>query len=252
MFDMKPVIPGLAVLLAHSCLAQLPGPTPAFDVASVRPSSHAGNGDEVHVETSPGTFTTRGASLRFYIEWAYHTPPFQMDGPAWLSHVGFDIVSKAATPANDDQLRLMMRSLLAGRFGVKVHTAPREMEVYALTLAKGGPKFHESATEGSPLFGNDGKAAMTAKHVSMSDFAAKLSEPLGRPVVDATGLKGRYDIRIDVTSYMTAAMDKGGELETMNLLLTAFQKQLGLKFISRKSTVDILVVDHAEKVPAEN
>ena len=71
-------------------------------------------------------------------------------------------------------------------------------------------------------------------------------------MIDATGLRGRYDIRIDVTSYMTAPPRDGGELDMTSLLFTAFRQQLGLKLVSLKSAVDILVVDHAEKAPAEN
>jgi uncharacterized protein (TIGR03435 family) len=245
---MKFLILALAVFVAHSGWAQ----SPAFEAASVRQSNHAANGDEVHVESAPGSLTIRGVSLRFCIEWAYSVPPFQVDAPAWLSDDGFDIVAKASAPVDDVQLRLMLRTLLTERFGLKVHTTRKELPVYALTLAPGGPKFKTSTTEGSPSFGNDGRANMTAKRVSMSEFASKISEPLGRPVVDATGLKGRYDIQINVTSYMSEPPAKGGELDVMSLLFTALQKQLGVKLVSRKDTVDVLVVDHAEKLPAEN
>jgi len=242
------------LFFAHSCLAQssAAGPTPAFEVASVKPSKQARNGDEVRVAISPGLLTLRGVSLRFCIEWAYDTPPFQVEAPPWLSDTGFDIFAKAAQPVTVDRLRSMLRNLLVQRFGVKVHSDRKEMRVYALTLMLGGPKFRKSTTDEPPFFGNDGKAGMLAKQVTMSEFASKISEPLGRPVIDATGLQGRYDIRIDVTPYMTAPPKDGGELDMMSLLFTAFREQLGLKLVSRKSAVDILVVDHAEKVPAEN
>jgi uncharacterized protein (TIGR03435 family) len=84
----------------------------------------------------------------------------------------------------------------------------------------------------------------------MSDLAEKISEPLGRPVLDATGLKGRYDIHIDATAYMAPAGD--GQMDVRSLLFTAFQQQLGLKIESRKDTVEILVVDSVEKAPTEN
>ena len=244
----------LAILVSCNCLAQPVGTAsaPAFEAASIRSSGQARNGDEVHVQTSPGLLTLRGVSLRFCIEWAYNMPPFQVDAPAWLQDAGFDIVARASAPVDDDQLRLMLRTLLGERLGVKVHRGRKEMEAYTLTLAPGGPKFSESTTDGSPLFGNDGRAAMTARHVTIAEFASKISEPLGRPVIDATGLKGRYDIRIDVSSYMTAATANGGELDVMSLLFTALQEQLGVKLISRRSAVDTLVVDHAEKTPTEN
>jgi uncharacterized protein (TIGR03435 family) len=242
------------LFFVHSCLAQssAAGSTLAFEVASVRPSQQARNGDEARVAITPGSLTIRGVSLRFCIEWAYDTPPFQVDAPAWLSDTGFDIFAKAAQPVSVDSLRSMLRTLLVQRFGVKVHSDRKEMQVYALMLMPRGPKFRKSTTDEPSFFGNDGRAGMLAKQVTMSEFASKISEPLGRPVVDATGLQGRYDIRIDVTSYMTAPPKAGGELDMTSLLFTAFREQLGLKLVSRKSVVDILVVDHAEKAPAEN
>ncbi len=243
------------VFTAVECFAQ----SPAFEVASIRPSSYAG--DELNelnvgrelISTAPGSLTIRGASLRVCIQWAYNVQAAQIEGPGWLKDAGFDIVAKASKPANDDQLRLMLKMLLADRFGLKAHTEHKEMQVYELTVAKGGPKFHESTTGGPPLFGNAGRGALVAERVSMSDLAEKVSEPLAHPVLDATGLKGRYDIHIDATAYMASAgNDGGGQMDIMSLLFTAFQQQLGLKIESRKDATEILVVDSVEKTPTEN
>jgi uncharacterized protein (TIGR03435 family) len=233
-----------------SCFAQ----APAFEVASIRPSSSAGNGLNEYnngrqlFRTSPGTLTIQGASLLICIQWAYDVPPFQIEGPSWLKETGFDIVAKSPTPADEDHLRLMLRTLLADRFGLKVHTERKEMQIYELTLAKGGPKFHESTTEGGPLFTGHGPT-LTAERITMSNLAEKISEPLGRPVMDSTGLKGRYDIHIDATAY---ANSSGGQMDVMSLLFTALQQQLGVKLESRKGTPEILIVDSAEKTPTEN
>ncbi len=244
-------IPAIFVLAAASCFAQ----TPAFDAASIRPSTHAGNElnetndgrDQIRV--SPGLLTIRGASLRICIQWAYGMPPFQIQGPDWLKDVGFDIVAKSAGPVDEDHMRLMMRTLLAQRFGLKTHSEQKEMQVYELTLAKGGPKFHESTTEGPPLFsGNNGR--LVAERVTMQDLAEKISEPLGRPVIDATGLKGRYDIHIDATAYMTSSGSQS--MDVTALLFNALQQQLGVKLESRKDTPEILVIDSIEKTPTEN
>jgi len=242
-------------LIAVGCFAQ----PPAFEVASVRSSPGAGNDlNELHdgrelIKTSPGTLTIRGASLRLCIEWAFDIAPFQIEGPDWLKDIGFDIVAKAAEPVDDDHLRLMLRTLLADRFRLKEHTERKEMQVYELTLAKGGPKFHESTTEGPPLFSNAGKGALVAERVTMSEVAEKISEPLGRPVMDSTGLKGRYDIHIDASAYVAAAGGNGGgQMDVMSLLFNALQQQLGVKLESRKDTPEILVVDSVEKTPTEN
>jgi uncharacterized protein (TIGR03435 family) len=192
----RPANPVIFLFAALGCFAQ----APAFDVASVRPSPNAANGlnqlndGREPIHTSPGSLTIRGASLRVCIQWAYDIPPFQIEGPAWLKDTGFDIVAKAAGSADDDHMRLMLRTLLATRFGLKAHSERKEIQVYELTLAKGGPKFHESTTEGAPIFSSPGKDALVAEHATMSDFAEKISEALGRPVMDATGLKGHYDL----------------------------------------------------------
>ena len=239
-------------LAAVSCFAQ----RPAFEVASVRPSPDAGNslnelddGRQI-VQTSPGSLTIRGGSLLVCIEWAYGIAPYQIEGPAWLKDAGFDIVAKAAQPVDDDRLRLMLRTLLADRFDLKTHPERKEMQVYELTLTKGGPKFHESTTEGSPMFASPGKGAVVGERATMSEFAEKISEALGRPVLDATGLKGRYDIHLDTSAYMATAGD--GRVDAMSFLFNALQQQLGVKLESRKDTPEVLVVDSVEKTPTEN
>jgi uncharacterized protein (TIGR03435 family) len=248
---MQAHIPAIFILAAATCLAQ----TPAFEAASIRPSTHARNDiNETNdglefFRVSPGLLTIQGASLRVCIEWAYEIPPFQIQGPDWLKDVGFDIVAKSSGPADEDHLRLMLRTLLAQRFGLKTHSEQKEMQVYELTLAKGGPKFHESTTEGLPLFsGNNGR--LVAERVTMSDLAEKISEPLGRPVIDATGLKGRYDIHIDATAYMTSPGSQS--MDVTALLFNALQQQLGVKLESRKDSPQILVIDNVEKTPTEN
>jgi uncharacterized protein (TIGR03435 family) len=248
---MQAHIPAIFLLAAAGCLAQ----TPTFDAASIRPSTHAGNElnetndgrDQIRV--SPGLLTIQGVSLRMCIQWAYEIPSAQIQGPDWLKDVGFDIVAKSAAPADEDQLRLMLRTLLAQRLGLKTHSEQKEMQVYELTLAKGGPKFHESTTEGPPLFsGNNGR--LIAERVTMTDLAEKISEPLGRPVIDATGLKGRYDIHIDATAYM--GQSGNGSMDVTALLFNALQQQLGVKLESRKDTPKMLVIDSVEKTPTEN
>lgn len=243
---MKTAGPLLFLLSCFTCFAQ------SFDVASIRPSNQARTND-VHFDTTPTTLTVRSASLRSIVRWAYDMPPFQFDGPAWMDSAGFDVMAKSSSPCNDEALRLMLRTLLAQRFGLKVHTEQREMQVYQLSLAKGGPKIHESTTEGPVEFTNGGKGILLAYRASIADFASKVSEPLNRPVIDVTGLKGRYDIRIDATAYMMDAAGNGGNgMDVEGLLFNAIQSQLGVKLDSRKTSVDILVVDHAEKTPTEN
>ena len=154
------------------------------------------------IQTSPGSVTIRNQHLLFLIQWAYDTPPFQINGPPWLNESRFDVIAKAEGGGDDARLRLMLRTLLAERFGLKTHAEQKEMQVYAVTLAKGGPKFQESKDEGPPVFDRGGPTTLTAHRVTMRDLATQISDPLKRPVLDETGLKGRYDIRIDVSGYL--------------------------------------------------
>lgn len=247
-------IPSLALLGCLNCLAQTP--TPAFDAASIKPA--AGN-MRPEVRTSPGSLTIRNQTLLFLIQWAYDTPPFQISGPDWLRDSRFDVIAKAEGGGDDAQLRLMLRTLLADRFAVKVHPERKEMQVYAVTLARGGPKFQESTDEGPPVFDRGGPTTLTAHRVTMKDLAIQISDPLNRPVIDETGLKGRYDIKIDVSAYMQGVTGGSegrgggeGQIDVMSVLFTALQQQLGVRLESKKENVDILVIDHAEKAPTDN
>jgi len=242
---MRRTVLSLIIFGGLHCLAQLP----AFDAASVKLST-----EETmripgrRIQTSPGSLVTHGLTLRACIMWAYNVPA-QIVGPDWLNDVHLDIVAKAATPAGDEELYLMLRTLLTQRMGVRAHVEKREMPVYALTLAKGGPKFSESTTEGPMVSGQD-KGALLIQRVSMGELAAEIGRGFDRPVVDTTGLKARYDIRLDMAA--VAATNQADRMDAAAAMMTALQEQMGLKLESRKESIDILVIDHAEKVPLEN
>ena len=148
----------------------------------------------------------------------------------------------------------MLRPLLAERLGVMTHIERKEAQVYVLTLAKGGPKFSESTSEGPPS-GKGRGGQLLFERYSMPELALQLSQPFGRPVIDATGLKGRYDIHMDMTSYSTPPAADGNQpaaMDQVGIMITALQEQMGLKVEGRKDLVDTLIVDHAERKPAVN
>lgn len=242
------VLPLLACL---TCLAQSPPELPAFDAASVRLTENPGAGG---LKTAPGSLSFRNADLLRLIAWAWDIPRVQVDGPDWMRDRSFDVIAKSESGGDDGRLRLMLRKLLADRFDLKVHIDHKEMQVYAITLAKGGFKMPESKDEGPPVFDNGGPTLLTAHHVTMKDFAEKVSEPLHQPVIDETGLTGKYEIKIDVAAYMqsTGQTLGSGQLDVMAVLFNALQQQLGVKLESKKATVKILTVDHLEKQPTEN
>jgi uncharacterized protein (TIGR03435 family) len=234
---------------------------PTFEVASVRLFA---DGEEIRgypIRTSPDTLTTNGISLKDCIQVAYQIPVTRITGPEWLKDVRLHIEGKAAGPVDKEQLYLMLRTLLTARLGVKAHIEHREMPVYGMTVEKGGPKFSQSRTDGpgSSVTGQGGNTEM--EHISMRDMATDYSRLLGRPVIDETGLPGRYDIHLDMTPYMAdlagaaETFQKTGQVDFVSvasILIPAYQEQLGLKIEARKDTVDILVIDHAEKAPTAN
>jgi uncharacterized protein (TIGR03435 family) len=240
-----------SLLICVSCLAQSPSPAaiPAFETASIHPNPRVERQD---IQLTPNTLILRNQPVFFLVEWAWDVTPAQID-PPWFHESCFDIVAKAPGTADETQMRLMLRTLLADRFGLKLHKEARTTQVYAMTLAKGGPKFHESETEGTFVIERNNPVVLNAHHARMSDLAQGISGELGRPVIDATGLTGRYEIHMDVSPYVAAAnAADAGKLDVIGILFTGLQDLLGLKLDSRKESVDVVVIDHAEKLPTEN
>lgn len=115
----------LSLIACLMCFAQAPADTPAFDAASIRPAEDPRSGTFL---TTPGSLTARNQSLFRLICWAYDTPQFQVTGPDWLRDQRFDVVAKSASGGDDGQIRLMLRKLLAERFGLQAHTDQKEMQ----------------------------------------------------------------------------------------------------------------------------
>jgi uncharacterized protein (TIGR03435 family) len=206
------------------------------------------------VGTDPGRLTIRNASLKFCIEWAYGVKDYQISGPGWLDSEHFDIVAKAERGALEDRLRQMLQALLADRFKLSLHRETKEMPVYALTVGKEGAKIHPVKADGKSRTGG-GRGHLTGQKISMPQLADLLTvgaqRELGRPVIDKTGLKGAFDIALNWTPEDPRP---AGETEAAPGpdLFRALQQQLGLRLDSQKGPVEILVIDHVERVPTEN
>src|ERR1700733_13537025 len=134
----------IAFFVCAGCFAQ--SAPPAFETASIHPNPRV---ERQEAQVSPGNLIMRNQPIFFLVQWAWDVTPAQIDAPPWFADACFDIVAKAPGPADETQMRLMLQTLLADRFGLRLHKEARVMPVYAITLAKGGPKFQESATEGS-------------------------------------------------------------------------------------------------------
>lgn len=235
---------------------------PAFDVASIRPM-HYDHTARTHIYNSArdGSFKAVNVTLRALLEVAYDLPETQMfGGPAWTSVDKFDLEAKsdvsvneqmAALPSHEakEAKRRMLRALLAERFKLAAHTETREMPIYALVVAKGGPKLVKSSVNGTTISTGKSRITIQGGDNSLALLTFELSWRLGRPVIDQTGLAGRYEFTLNWTADDVAS--SSADAADGPSLFTALQEQLGLKLESTKGPVPLLVVDHAEK-PSEN
>lgn len=219
-----------------------------FDVASVRVNKSGLFASSS--ERSGGQLTLRNASLRECIELAYGIldKHYALSAPAWLESDRYDIVARASDATPRAELLMMLRRLLAVRFNLKLHQERRVFRVYTLVVARGGPKM--KAASGVRSNFTHGAGHIAASELSMSEFADRLGGPvfqLAIPVIDSTGLSGTFDFTLDWSS-----SDAPVEGIARPSLFTALDEQLGLKLRAAKKTIDIWVVDHAERVPVEN
>ncbi|MGD0869269.1 MAG: TIGR03435 family protein [Bryobacteraceae bacterium] len=245
--------------------------TAQFEVASVKPSPPDARGMRCTGgpgTSDPGSLTCENYSLSFLVMMAYNLRSFQLTAPAWMDTARYNVVAKIPPGADRRQFGLMQQRLLAERFGLQVHFEKKDMTVYELTVAKGGPKLTESQEPAAerpeaawrpPAGGPPVRtmARVNRKGESIADLANFLSNQLGQPVTDATGLGGRYDYGLSFLMEPGGraagpAASNGPEPEFGISLIDAVRDQLGLRLEKKKGQADVLVVDHAEKVPIEN
>jgi len=245
----------IGVLLSAAGGFAQPAAAPAFDVASIKLSADPPGNSAAH--TRPGSLRVQNRTLKECIMAAYQVQDFQISGgPKWLESERYNIDAKAAGPADDDQLMLMLRTLLAERFQLAFHRETRPVQGYAMVLAKGGLKLKPDETEGD-YSANTTRNCLTASHMSMADLAALVAARLGIPVADATGVPGGFDITMKWTpeeerpkasaasSQPVAPQDAAAGPS----LLEVLQEQLGLKLEPRKVSIQVLVIDRAAKPP---
>ena len=259
----SPIVVGVMAPSSRAQSQSAAATAPAFDVASVKPNKSSTGRNSM--DRSPGGgFSATNATLKGLIKAAYSIYDHQLiGGPGWLESERYDIVAKAPPNTPDNQLRPMLQTLLTERFKLKLHRETRQMPVYALILGKHGPKFQEVNREAKDGDGDSrkGRGHLTAQRVPISDLAEILSGELGLTVLDRTGLKGFFDLKLEWTPdesqlrgpgdgpdgrIRTAAADPNGAS-----IFTALQEQLGLKLEKQIGPVEVLVIDHVER-PSEN
>ena len=241
---------GRAQSVAHA-------PDMEFEAASIRRDPSWKSGGEGYkrskIEFSPDSLTMQNVDIGECVQWAYDIPFYQISGLSSANNERYDILAKADGPVPVHQLRLMLQNLLARRFNLALHHETKTLRVYELVAAKGGPKLPPPKTpgEGSTLHTTESLPRVEGGNfvfldTSMPEFAEKLSlfRGIDLPVIDRTGVKGYFDITLK--SAASAMLQPDGPS-----LFTLIPEQLGLKLVTAKASVDVLVIDHAEK-PSEN
>jgi uncharacterized protein (TIGR03435 family) len=195
----------------------------------------------------------------------------QIVGPSWLESDCFEVFAKLPQGSTSDQIPTMLQTLLAERFKLSAHKENRPSTGYTLVIDKNGPKLKESK-EGSTFMAGIPRGARVIRRggggikaiLTMEELAKFLSRQVGGPVVDATGLKGEYEIdlswsagpaleqRETTGAAAESRMQGDGPATPMGDLFSAVRESLGLKLEARKTPVEFLVIDHIERVPTEN
>jgi uncharacterized protein (TIGR03435 family) len=227
---------------------------PAFDVATIKPSAESVKFEhDGKTEFSGETLRMQDVTVNTCIKLAYHVQDRQIAGPSWLQSDHFDITAKADGPVDEGTMKQMLQSLLADRFRLSFHREPREMKAIVLTVASGGPRLSPAAAPDAKPFRQNSANGTIAKSMPIGEFADFLSGPLDMPVVDRTGLPGKYDFSIDFTPYLPdpAKNMDGTRPDTTSILKAALHDELGLNMEGSKAPVEVLVVDHVEK-PSQN
>jgi len=288
------VLTGLANL--PQTRAQAPVATaarPEFEVASIKPNTSASTTMKFPFP-SGGRFNGTNVTLKTLISFAYKVQGFEVSGgPGWIGSDRYDVTAKAAeSNIGLEQYRLMLQSLLAGRFQLAVHRETKEMPVYAVLPGKGGPRLPDADPKGcvtaganspppapsltGPLYGGlsqpplvacggffTGPFSLDGRKMAMQQFVDALSIVLVRRVVDQTGFPGTFDIHLEFSPEGTVLDRRGpGDVDSpanavnpdtsRPSIFTALQEQLGLKLESQKGLADVLVIDHLERAPTEN
>jgi uncharacterized protein (TIGR03435 family) len=278
MFIALPAAIGLFHIAQISLLAQAKDASadiPKFDVASIKPNK-TGDG-RVMLMFKPDGISMVGSPVQMMLRAAFGVEDDRIVGaPGWVKTDRFDIEAKVSpedAPKLDklkrDQRFLMLQPLLVDRFGLKFHHETRELPLYALVIAKGGPRLKESndsAADGQPARHSTmihGRGNIEGQGSSTENLIHVLSAQVGRTILDKTGLTGSYDYALnwtpdDATPSMPGGAngppgsdgapppDAGGPS-----LFTALQEQLGLKLEPQKGPVDVIIIDHID-LPSAN
>ena len=229
----------------------------SFEVASVKVGDPMSTNFGTHLLPG-GNFNATDVTLKFLVQYAFGLNDYQvLDGPNWIATAKFTINAKpdsaqriAPGPDGRAKVLLMLQTLLEDRFKLSTHWETKEGAVYELLVAKTGSRLRATNPnfKGQDLAGGNGQ--LTGQGVTIAMLLSNLARQLGRPIIDRTGLTGRYDFKLTYTPDLVSAEASTGDSRGPSIF-TALQEQLGLKLESAKGPVQFLVIDRAEK-PKEN
>jgi uncharacterized protein (TIGR03435 family) len=242
-------------LLGITAISAQAQPGPVFEVASVKAASpRAGTEGLIATDTDPAIVRYSNITLKGLIALAYRFDSrLILGGPAWLDDQLYDLAAKLPPGARNDSVPVMLQTLLAERFKLAVHRETKEQRVYFLVRGKSGPRLKEALPEddqGAQQLRGDRppvqfvQGGIIGHSMQLGTLASVLALAAGYQVVDHTGLTGIFDINLKWTPEDSTGIGPD--------LFTAIQEQLGLKLESGKAPVEMLMIDHTERIPSEN
>jgi bla regulator protein blaR1 len=275
---MKQTIASFAILALSTLWGQTTPAPLTFEVASIKPTAADFRGTMFQLQPGGG-LKVMGANLKTLLAYIYDVREFQISGgPGWINSDRYDIVAKSERAAGSEnapadplkqtddqrktfleQTRQRMQALLADRFHLVVHRETKEAPVYALVVSKNGSKL-QPAKDGGPDRMRMGRAEINGEAVEMQMLVMPLANILGRPVINKTGLAGKFDFKLEWTPDPNQAFGNFGPPPpdapppgdpSGPSIFTAVQEQLGLRLESEKGPVEMVVIDRVEK-PSEN
>jgi len=266
---MRYVVCTAIAIICTNLRAQTPPAKPRFEVASVKPAGDLNPKLREMMRSTwrpgmipmddPGRVRLENWALLDLIAAAYRVRATEVSGPAWLSDQGFDIEAKASDGVPKEELNAMLQSLLEERFGLKVHRDTRTGHAFALVVGKNGPKLkpaepppdpqrrmadaqkrmQEIQESGTPLVG---LSRGNFPSITTEQLALNLARFAEAPVVDETGLTGKYSVTIEI--WKNADVPGGTVFDAV--------EKLGLRLEPRKVTIETVVVDEVSKTPTAN
>lgn len=250
----KTAVVALTLSAAGAC-AQSPTPVkpmaadahPSFAVATIK--LHDPNSDRQGFNAVGDRYTIRNQTIVSLMMFAYSIDKHQVvDAPAWAGTDRFDIEGRTDTPGQPNlrQQQEMLQKLLADRFGLKFHRDTRDLPVYAIQIAKGGPKLKPAANpDAEPdqdASSHGTEVTVTITNGTMADFILGMQFFFDRPLLDQTGIAGRHDFTLRYTFDVVHVTDPNAPPG----LFTAIKEQLGLRLDAVKAPIAVFAIDHVE------